>query len=82
LRTDAHWLIPLINLASSAVGTIGVVASRTFFASSVVLYCDGGVGEAGVLLKFAGVVVSLVVAAADWTVVGLGTVCITDTLRF
>ena len=53
----------------------------TFVAPSVELLCDGGVGETCILLEFAGVVVGLVVAAADWTV-GLGTDCITDALRF
>lgn len=53
----------------------------TFCASSVELYCDGSVGEAGIPLEFTGIVVCLVVAAADWTV-DLGTDCVADTLRF
>jgi len=58
-----------------------VVASRPFLASSVELRCDRGVGEAGFPLELARVVVSLVVATADWAV-GLGTYCVTDALGF
>ena len=70
-----------ILYANSTIGTTVVAASWTFVTSSVEHHTDIVVGEASVSLEFTGVVVSLIVGAAE-RIVGLGTVCITDAHGF